>query len=158
MIIASKMLFLVSPAWLFLVSSFIFYLILYQAISFFSGILTASSLYFFTFWQDFSTLRRSGESTGLNNKKQVFVISTILTLGFSELFWTISFLPFSFFILGGILAVIFGVVLDIYREYFRRPVGNDLKTKKVLIRDTIVGVILIIIFIFLSPWLPQKVS
>jgi len=70
-------------------------------------------------------------------------------------------MPFPFFILGGILAVIFGVTLDIYKEYFRKPASDNLsafglKIKKVIIKDVIAGIILIIIFIFISPWLPPK--
>jgi len=156
--ISSQMIFIISPIWIFLTSSFIFYLILYQAISFFNGLLVSSLLYFLTFFQDFLEFRKSGESTGLKNKKQIFVISLVLTLGFSELFWSISFLPFSFFILGGILAVIFTVVLDIYKENFKRSANDSLKIIRILIRDIVTGVILITIFIFISSWLPQKAS
>ena len=156
--ISSQMIFIISPIWIFLTSSFIFYLILYQAISFFNGLLVSSLLYFLTFFQDFLEFRKFGESTGLKNKKQIFVISLVLTLGFSELFWSISFLPFSFFILGGILAVIFTVVLDIYKENFKRSANDSLKIIRILIRDIVTGVILITIFIFISSWLPQKAS
>ena len=156
--ISSQMIFIISPIWIFLTSSFILYLILYQAISFFNGLLVSSLLYFLTFFQDFLEFRKSGESTGLKNKKQIFVISLVLTLGFSELFWSISFLPFSFFILGGILAVIFTVVLDIYKENFKRSANDSLKIIRILIRDIVTGVILITIFIFISSWLPQKAS
>lgn len=151
-----KMIFIISSVWIFLISGFILYLIIYQTISFFSGLFIISFLYLATFWQNLSAFRRSGESIGLKSKKQILIISLILTLGFSELFWTISFLPFSFFILSGILAIIFSVVLDIYKEYFKRHVGNDTKIKRILIRDITAGAILIIIFIFISPWLPQK--
>lgn len=146
------------PFWIFLVSSFIWYLVLYQAISFFSGIVILIFFIFLTFWQIFLSFRRKGELTGLKNKKQVFVVSLVFALGFGELIWSISFMPFPFFILGGILAVIFGVILDIYKEYFKKPIGDNLKIKRILIRDIVTGVILIAIFIFISPWLPSKVS
>ena len=146
------------PFWIFLVSSFIWYLVLYQAISFFSGIAILIFLIFLTFWQIFLSFRRKGELIGLKNKKQIIVVSLVFVLGFSELIWSISFMPFSFFILGGILAVIFGVVLDIYKEYFKKSIGDNLNIKRILIRDVVTGVILIAIFIFISPWLPPKVS
>lgn len=153
-----KIISVVLPVWIFLASSFIWYLVLYQAISFFSGLAVLMFLIFLTFWQIFLLLRRNGELTCLKNKKQILVVSSILAFGFSELIWSISFMPFSFFILGGILAVIFGIVLDIYKEFFKKAANDILKIKRILIRDIIAGVILIIIFIFISPWLPLKIS
>ncbi|HEY4494854.1 MAG TPA: hypothetical protein VJC01_00160 [Candidatus Paceibacterota bacterium] len=159
--ISSQTLFVISSVFIFLVSSFIWYLILYQAISFFIGLIILSFFIFLAFWKNFLTFRRAGELIGLKSKKQIFIISIIFVLGFSELVWSISFMPFPFFILGGILAVIFGVTLDIYKEYFRKPASDNLsalglKIKKVIIKDVIAGIILIIIFIFISPWLPPK--
>lgn len=154
--ISSQTLFITSSVFIFLISSFIWYLIMYQAISFFGGLIILSFLFFLTFWQNFLALRRTGELIGLKSKKQIFIVSIVFVLGFSELMWGISFMPFPFFILGGILSVIFGTTLDIFREYFKKPMNDHLKIKKVLIRDIAAGVILIIIFIFISPWLPQK--
>lgn len=153
-----KIISVVLPVWIFLASSFIWYLVLYQTISFFSGLAVLIFLIFVTFWQIFLLLRRNGELTGLKNKKQILVVSLILVFGFSELIWSISFMQFSFFILGGILAVIFGIVLDIYKEFFKKAANDILKTKRILIRDITLGVILIVIFIFISPWLPLKTS
>ncbi|MBI2446625.1 MAG: hypothetical protein HYV51_02265 [Parcubacteria group bacterium] len=138
------------------------YLILYQAIGFFSGLMILSFLIFLTFWQNFLTFRRAGELIGLKSKKQIFVISVIFVLGFSELIWSISFMPFPFYILGGILSVIFAVTLDIYREYFGKPANDNLfafsiKIKKVIIKDIVAGIALITIFILISSWLPPKV-
>lgn len=144
------------PAFIFLAGSLVFYLFLYQAISFFSGIIILIILIFLTFRQIFLYFRQDGELIGLKNKKQILTVSLVFALGFGELIWSISFMPFSFFILGGILAVIFGVVLDIYREYFKKSVNDSLKIKRILIRDIIAGVILVAIFIFISPWLPPK--
>lgn len=157
--ISSQMIFMVSPVWIFLALSFVLYLILYQAISFFSGLVIASFLFFLTFWRDFLSLRFSGELVGLKSKKQILIFSAILTFGFTELVWAISFLPFSFFILGGIMAIIFGVVLDIYKEYFKKFINDDesgIKIKKILIRDITFGIVLITIFIFISKWLPPR--
>lgn len=159
--ISSQMIFMVSPVWILLTLSFIFYLILYQAISFFSGLVIVCFLFFLTFWRDFLSFRFSGELVGLKSKKQIFIFSLIIAFGFTELVWAISFLPFSFFILGGIMAVIFGVVLDIYKEYFKKFVNDDeagIRIKKILIRDLIAGIVLITIFIFISKWLPPKAS
>ena len=151
--ISAKTLFILSPTFIFLAVSFIWYLILYQAISFFSGF---TILIFLTFWQNFLAYRMSGELTKIKSKKQIFIVSLVFVLGFGELIWSISFLPFSFFILGGIVAVIFGATVDIYKEWFRKSMVDSFKIKKVLIRDVTLGAILIIIFIFISPWLPLK--
>lgn len=156
--ISPQTVFTISTISVFLISSFIWYLILYQAIDFFSGLIILFFLIFLLLWQNFLGLRRNGELIGLRSKKQVFIVSIILVFGFSELIWSISFMPFSFFILGGILAVIFGVVLDIYKEYFKKSIKDDSKIKKVLIRDITAGIVLITIFIFISSWLPPKAS
>ena len=154
--ISPQTLFVISSVFIFLISSFIWYLILYQAISFFSGMVILSFFIFLTFWKNFLVFRWNGELIGLKSKKQIFIISVIFVLGFGELIWSISFMPFPFFILGGILTVIFGVTLDIYKEYFRKPASDNLKIKKVLIKNIAAGIVLIIIFIFISPWLPPK--
>ena len=154
--ISPKILPILLPFWIFLAGSFFWYLVLYQAISFFTGIIILTFLIFLTFWQVFLSFRIGGELIGLKSKKQVFTVSLFFGFGFSELIWSISFMPFSFFILGGILAVIFSIVLDIYREYFKRQVIDSLKIKRILIRDVVAGVVLITIFIFISPWLPTK--
>lgn len=157
--ISPQTLFIISIVFIFLISSFIWYLILYQAISFFSGLAILSFLIFLTFWQNFLGLRRAGELTGLKSKKRILIVSVVIVLGFSELIWSISFMPFSFFILGGILAVIFGVILDVFKEYFKKSAGAfDGNIKNILIRDITTGIVLITIFIFISSWLPLKAS
>lgn len=148
---------IISAAFIFLTSSFIWYLILYQAISFFIGLAILSFLFFIIFWKIFLAFRKSGELIGLKNKRQIFVVSTVLVLCFSEFIWSISFMPFPFFIMGGILTVIFTVIIDICKEYFKKSSIDDLIIRRVLMRDIAIGVILITIFIFISPWLPPKV-
>lgn len=148
---------IISAVFIFLTSSFIWYLILYQAISFFSGLAILSFLIFIIFWKIFLAFRKSGELIGLKNKRQIFVVSTVLVLCFSEFIWSISFMHFPFFIMGGILTVIFTVVIDICKEYFKKSSIDDLIIRRVLMRDITIGVILITIFIFISPWLPPKV-
>ena len=155
--ISSHSIFIISSVFIFLVSSFIWYLILYQALSFLKGIIILVFFIFLAFWQNFLASRRAGELIGLKSKKQIFTVSVILTLGFSQLIWSISFTPFPFFILGGALVVIFAVTLDIFREYFKQSTAYDLKIKNVLIRDITTGIILITIFIFINSWLPSKV-
>lgn len=105
--------------------------------------------------------RRAGELYGLKNRRQIFVISIGITLGFSELIWGISFLPFPFYILGGIFTVIFAAVFDIIKEYFKQRFDlfaslDENKFRKILIRDIVSGAILIIFFIFITPWLPVR--
>lgn len=148
---------IISASFIFLTSSFIWYLILYQAISFFSGLVILSFLIFIIFWKIFLAFRKSGELIGLKNKRQIFVVSTVLVLCFSEFIWSISFMPFPFFIMGGILTVIFTVIIDICKEYFKKSSIDDLIIRRVIMRDITIGVILITIFIFISPWLPPKV-
>src|SRR3989344_2244927 len=116
--ISPQTLFVISSVFIFLISGFIWYLILYQAVSFFNGLIILSFLIFLAFWQNFLAFRRTGELIGLKSKKQIFIVSIVFALCFGELIWSISFMPFSFFILSGILAVIFGSTLDIFREYF----------------------------------------
>ncbi len=154
--ISPQILFVISSVFIFLISSFVWYLILYQAIGFFSGLVIISFLIFMAFWQNFLALRRNGELIGLKIKKQIFIVSIIFALGFGELIWSISFMPFSFFILGGILSIVFAAVLDIFEKYFKKSMVDDLKMKKILIRNITAGVVLIIIFILISPWLPPK--
>lgn len=154
--ISSKIIFTASPVFVFLISSLAWYLILYQIISFLTGFIFLIFTIFLAFWQNFLAFRKSGELIGLKSKKQIIIISTIFVLAFSELIWSISFLPFSLFILSGIISILFLVVLDIYKEYFRYPLNNDFKINKILIRDAAFGIILILIFIFISPWFPPK--
>ncbi len=156
--ISPQTLFIISVLFIFLTTGFIWYLILYQAISFFSGLIILSFLVFLAFWQNFLTLRRAGELIGLKSKRQIFTVSIVFSLGFSELIWSLSFMPFSFFILSGALTVVFGVVLDVFKEYFKKSTADDLKIKKILIKDIAAGIILITTFIFINPWLPPKAS
>lgn len=155
---SSQIISVILPLWIFLSGSFVFYLFLYQAISFFSGITVLILVIFLTFRQVFLSFRREGKLIGLKNKKQVLIVSLVFALGFGELIWSISFMPFSFFILGGIVAVIFGVVLDIFREYFKKSAPLNFEIKRFLTRDIVAGAVLITIFIFISPWLPPKAS
>ncbi|MBI4919993.1 hypothetical protein HY838_01750 [Candidatus Azambacteria bacterium] len=152
-----------SPLLIFFTASFIWFLILSQTVNFVAGFAMLSLISFFTFWKGLLIIRRAGELFGLKSRKQIFIVSLGAALGFSELVWVISFLPFPFFILGGVLAVIFAIIFNIFREWFklRRDqnlfAGSDENDfKKVLAKNIILGAVLIIILIFLSPWLPSK--
>lgn len=131
------------------------------AIGFFSGLLILSIIAFLLFWRGLLFSRQTGELFGLKKKSQIFFISAAATLGFGELIWTISFLPFAFFILGGIFAVVFSVIFDILKNYFKIQPGlfRDLDKnnfKKTLYKDIFGGAVMIIIFILISPWLPVR--
>ena len=113
------------------------------------------------FWRGLLVSRRAGELFGLKNRKQIFIVSLGITLGFSELIWAISFMPFSFFILGCLFATIFVIVFNIFKEYFKQRQGlfADLDRssfKKILTKNIVLGIILIIILISISSWLPPK--
>ena len=155
--VSPQILFVISTIFIFLAASFIWYLILYQVINFVSGLVILSFLIFLAFWQNLLAFRRAGELIGLKSKKQIFIVSLVFTLGFSELIWSISFMPFSFFILSGILSVVFAETQDIFKEYFKKSANDYSEIKKILTKDIIAGIILITIFIFISPWLPSKV-
>lgn len=153
---------LFAPLVMFFIAGGIWFLILAQSVSFFTGLLLLIFFFFLFFWRGLLISRKAGELFGIKNKKYIFLISIAATLGFAEIVWVISFLPFHFFVLGGIFTVIFSISFDILKEYFkRRPgiyadVNPDFKRfEKILIRDIVGAVIFIIIFISIGPWLPR---
>ena len=151
----------ISPILVFLTSSFIWFLILAQAINFITGFIVLSFISFLVFWKGLLISRRAGELFGLKSRKQILVISLGITLGFGELIWAVSFLPFSFFILGGLLATIFTIVFNLLKEYFKQHQNlfidlDKSSFKKILTKNIILGVALVIILIFIGPWLPPK--
>jgi len=133
------------PLLTFFIASFIWLEILSQKIEFVTGLIILSLALFLIFWNGLLISRRAGELFGLKNRKQIFVFSLGIALGFCELIWGISFLPFSFFILGGLLTVIFAIAFNIIVN------GHNI-TKNIILAAG-----LIIIFILSSPWLPPKV-
>lgn len=149
------------PILIFLISTTVWLLILSQSIGFFSGFLILSFSAFLVFWKGFLISRQKGGLFGLKNKKQVFFVSLGVALGFSELMWAISFLPFSFFILSGLFTAIFSIVFDIFREYFKRKPSLFEESDKINFRKTIVkdfwgGAGFILILILIASWLPKK--
>jgi len=133
------------PFLVFFMASFIWLEILSQKIGFITGLIILSLVSFLIFWKGLLISRRAGELFGLKNRKQVFVFSLGIALGFCELIWAISFLPFSFFILGGLFTIIFAIAFNIIVS------GHN------IIKNAILGASLIIIFILSSSWLPPKV-
>jgi len=159
--ISPKTFLMIAPVLIFLTASIIWFLILAQAINFITGFIILSLILFLAFWKGLLVSRCAGELIGLKNRKQIFIISLGVALGFSELIWTISFLPFPFFILGGLFATIFAFVFNIFKEYFRQcqDLFIDLKRngfKKLLAKNIILGIVLLIILISISSWLPPK--
>jgi len=159
--ISPKIFSFVSPILIFIAASIIWFLILAQTVSFITGFIILGLFSLLVFWRGLLTSRQAGELFGLKSRKQIFIVSLTAALGFSELIWVISFLPFSFFILGGLLAIIFAIVFNIFKEYFKQHQGlfADLDKnsfKKILTKDIVLGIILIIILISISSWLPPK--
>ena len=133
------------PFLVFFMASFIWLEILSQKIGFITGFVILSFVSFLIFWNGLLISRRNGELFDLKNRRQIFVFSLGIMLGFCELIWTISFLPFPFFILGGLFTVIFAIAFNVIVS------GHN------IIKNLILGASLIIIFILSSPWLPPKV-
>ena len=159
--ISPKSFLFISPILIFLLASIIWFLVLAQTINFIAGFIILNFILLIVFWRGLLISRRAGELFTLKNRKHAFIISLGVTLGFSELIWAISFLPFSFFILGGLIATIFTIVFNIIKEYFkqRQDLFIDLNKndfKKILTKNLILGFVLIIILIFMGPWLPPK--
>ena len=143
--ITPKTFLFVMPFLVFFMASFIWLEMLSQKVGFIAGLITLSLVSFLIFWNGLLINRRAGELFGLKSRRQIFVFSLGIALGLCELIWTISFLPFSFFILGGLFTVIFAITFNVIIN------GRN------IIKNIILGVGLIIIFILSSPWLPPKV-
>lgn len=161
MTMSPKTFLLIAPLLIFFAASVIWFLILAQTINFITGFIVLGSFSLLVFWRGLLISRRAGELFGLKSRKQIFIISLGVALGFSELIWAISFMPFSFFILGGLLATIFAITFNIFKEYFKQRqdlfVGLDESSfKKILTKNIALGIILIIILISISSWLPPK--
>ena len=142
--ITPKTFLFVMPFLIFFVASFIWLEILSQKIGFITGLVILGGVSFLIFWNGLLISRRTGELFDLKNRKQIFVFSLGIMLGFCELIWAISFLPFPFFILGGLFTVIFAIAFNIIVS------GHN------IIKNALLGASLIIIFILSSPWLPPK--
>lgn len=148
--ISSKTFSLILTPIIFLGAAIVWFLALTQIISFFAGLILLGFFAFLVFWQGLLVSRRNGELFGLKTKKQILAISLGVSLGFVELIWIISLLPFSFYVLGGLFTAIFVIVFDIFKEIFK---GQEIK--KILKRDIISGVVFITILILISHWLPK---
>lgn len=144
-------------------SGLVWFLILSQTTSFIVGIISIIVVSFLFFRWGFLAFRSAGELLGLKKRKQIIVVSLVAALALGEVFWALSFLPFSFFILGGIFTITFVIVFNMMKEYFKQqreepPVNlKEVGFYKFLKKNIIIAVILIIILISISPWLPPKV-
>ena len=141
------------PFLIFFVAGFIWLEILSQKMGFIAGLIILSLASFLIFWNGLLISRHAGELFGLKSRKQIFVFSLGITLGFCELIWAISFLPFPFFILSGLFMVIFAVAFNVILA----DNANKDDLRRVLIKNTLLGAGLLIILILSSPWLPPKV-
>lgn len=150
----------ISPILVFIAASIIWFLILAQTIGFITGFVILGLFSFWLFWRGLLISRRSGELFGLKSRKQIFIVSLGVALGLSELIWIISFMPFSFFILGGLITTIFAIVFNIFKEYFkqRQDFADSAEGgfRKILTKNVVLGIVLIIILISISSWLPPK--
>lgn len=158
---SSKMFFLTMTLAIFIIASVFYFLILIQLMNFIVGLLLFGLIIFFLFWNGLLISRRLGELYGLKSKKQIFIISLIFTLGFSEVFWSIAFLSFSFFTLGGLFTVFFSTVFDIIRESFKnqRNLFSKIEDKeliKIIRRDVVLGIIFTAVLISISAWMPIR--
>jgi len=142
--------FFASPM-VFFIASTVWFLILAQTISFFYGLFIFTLLVFLIFRAGFTINRRAGMLFGIKTKKQVLAISLVVAAGFAEIFWAVSFMPFSFYTLGGIMAVVFTVSFIVLKSYYER-----LDIKSLMIKNILFGIILIAIFIGISSWLPKN--
>lgn len=150
-----------APLIIFVASGAVWFMILTQAIKFSSGLLALSFISFLLFWRGLLISRKAGELFGLKTKRRIFLVGVATSFGFIELIWTISFLPLAFFILGGIFTIIFSIIFDILKEYFKMQPGlfRDLdnnRFKKLLYKDIFSGAVFVIILILISPWLPAR--
>ncbi len=143
--ITPKIFLFIMPFLTFFAAGFIWLEILSQKAAFITGLIILSLVSFLIFWNGLLINYRAGVSFGLKTRKQIFVFSLGIALGFCELIWVISFLPFSFFILSGLFTVIFAIAF------------NVIVSGRNIVKNAILGASLIIIFILSSPWLPPKV-
>jgi len=149
--ITPKTFLFIMPFLIFFITSFIWLEILSQKMGFIAGLIISTLTSFFIFWNGLLISRRAGELFSLKDRKQIFIFSLGVALGFCELVWAISFLPFPFYILGGLFTIIFAMAFNIVNEYLKQH-----RELKFLIKNIILGIGLIIIFILSSPWLPPK--
>jgi len=92
----------------------------------------------------------------IKNKIQITTVSLGVSMGLAETAWAISFLPFGYFILGALFTVVFGAVLNIISSYYKVSSTDPETFKKIVTRSVILAFVFIIIFVTISPWLPQK--
>ncbi len=150
-----------APVLAFLAASAVWLLTLTQNITFIEGLLIVDLFLFLIFRKGLLINRRAGRLFGLKSRKKIFAVSLVAALAFGEIFWVISFLPFSFAVSSGLLTIFFAFSFDSINEWFKidRDLffeAGDKKFKSRLARNVIMGAIFILILILTSPWLPPK--
>lgn len=138
----------------FFVASFLWFFSLAQAIDFVSGLVGLAAAAALILGQSLFVARRKGELTGIKNKSQILILAGGSALGFAEIIWALSFLPFSYFISGAIFTTIWVMVFNIFRRYGDNAGGE--KFREVILRSLLIGSAFIFILIVISPWLPQR--
>ncbi len=139
------------PLVVFLISAAFWFLILSQALNFVWGLVILTALYFLMFRWGLLISRRKGELAGLKSRKELTLISLYASLGLGELIWVISYLPFSIFVLAGLITVLFSVSFDVFKEHFKQS-----DWRRFLLKDVLGGAAVIILLILISPWLPRR--
>ena len=141
---------------IYLLTSLIWFFILAQALDFILGLIFISVGTGLLFFQSMLITRRAGEFVNIKNKIQITTVSLGVSMGLAETAWAISFLPFGYFILGALFTVVFGAVLNIISSYYKVSSTDPETFKKIVTRSVILAFVFIIIFVTISPWLPQK--
>ncbi len=140
----------------YLLASLVWFFILAQAFDFIWGLLAVSLGSGLLFFQSMLITRRAGELINIKSKTQIAVISLGVLVGLAEVAWAISFLPFGYFVLGALFTTVFGAVLNVISSYYKIS-SNDPETfRKIITRSVALAFVFIVIFVIISPWLPQK--
>lgn len=140
----------------YLLASLVWFFILAQAFDFIWGLIFISAGAGLLFFQSMLITRRAGELVNIKNKTQIAVISMGVLVGLAEAAWAISFLPFGYFVLGALFTTIFCAALNIISSYYKVPLSDFETFKKIIIRSVALAFVFIVIFVIISPWLPQK--
>lgn len=140
----------------YLLASLIWFFILAQAFDFIWGLILISVGAGSLFFQSMLITRRAGEFINIKNKMQIAVISLGVSMGLAETAWAISFLPFGYFVLGALFTAVFGAALNIISSYYKIPPTDPETFRKIVIRSVALAFFFIVIFVTISPWLPQK--
>src|SRR3989344_3817703 len=89
-----------------------------------------------------------------------FIIVVASAIAFNRMLkeWIFTVLPTAWLFgnLGALFTVVFGAVLNIISSYYKVSSTDPETFKKIVTRSVILAFVFIIIFVTISPWLPQK--